>query len=348
MPSQFWSTRSLKVASGGALCVVVALLASCNSTPPSSNPLSSNPSPSNSAQTVTSKPAVVASNSVLCDFTKQIAQETIDLKCLIPGGKDAHTYSPTPDDRKAIESGSLILYGGYDFEPEVTKLIKAANSKTAIAVHEVAVPKPTMAVEEHDHADEKKEVKSKETQPKLEADPHVWHNVKNGIAIVQVLKTQLVQASPANAERYEKNAKNLTDRLTKLDTWVTQSVATIPAAAKKLVTTHDALSYYGQAYGIPIEGALQGISTTEKPSAQRIATLVATIKSTQVPTLFAEVSVNPKLIETVAKESGVKLSAMPLVTDGLGEPGGPSDTYEKMIRENTTAIVTGLGGKVAN
>ena len=205
-----------------------------------------------------------------------------------------------------------------------------------------------MAVEEHDHADEKKEVKSKETQPKLEADPHVWHNVKNGIAIVQVLKTQLVQVSPANAERYEKNAKNLTDRLTKLDTWVTQSVATIPAAAKKLVTTHDALSYYGQAYGIPIEGALQGISTTEKPSAQRIATLVATIKSTQVPTLFAEVSVNPKLIETVAKESGVKLSAMPLVTDGLGEPGGPSDTYEKMIRENTTAIVTGLGGKVAN
>ena len=348
MPSQFWSTRSLKVASGGALCVVVALLASCNSTSPSSNPLSSNPSPSNSAQTMISKPAVVASNSVLCDFTKQIAQETIDLKCLIPGGKDAHTYSPTPDDRKAIESGSLILYGGYDFEPGVTKLIKAANSKTAIAVHEVAVPKPTMAVEEYDHADEKKEVKSKETQPKLEADPHVWHNVKNGIAIVQVLKTQLVQASPANAALYEKNAKNLTDRLTKLDTWVTQSVATIPAAAKKLVTTHDALSYYGQAYGIPIEGALQGISTTEKPSAQRIATLVATIKSTQVPTLFAEVSVNPKLIETVAKESGVKLSAMPLVTDGLGEPGGPSDTYEKMIRENTTAIVTGLGGKVAS
>lgn len=348
MPSQFWSTRSLRVASGGALGVVVALLASCNSTPPSSNPLLSNPSSSNSDQTVTSKPAVVASNSVLCDFTKQIAQETIDLKCLIPGGKDAHTYSPTPNDRKAIETGSLILYGGYDFEPEVTKLIKAANSKTAIAVHEVAVPKPTMAVEEHDHADEKKEVKSKETQPKLKADPHVWHNVKNGIAIVQVLKTQLVQASPANAALYEKNAKNLTDRLTKLDTWVTQSVATIPAAAKKLVTTHDALSYYGQAYGIPIEGALQGISTTEKPSAQRIATLVATIKSTQVPTLFAEVSVNPKLIETVAKESGVKLSAMPLVTDGLGEPGGPSDTYEKMIRENTTAIVTGLGGKAAN
>ena len=347
MPSLFWTMNwtigSRRVLSGGALGGAIALLTSCTSTPPLPN------SPmSNSAQTMTSKPAVIASNSVLCDLTKQIAQETIDLKCLIPGGKDAHTYIPTPDDRKAIETGSLILYGGYDFEPEVIKLIKAANAKIAIAVHELAVPKFIMAEGEHEHGTEKKEAKPKETQPKLEADPHVWHNVKNGVSIVQVLRTQLAQASPANAALYEKNAKDLTDRLTKLDIWVTQSVATIPTASKKLVTTHDALSYYGQAYGIPIEGALQGISTTEKPSAQRIATLVATIKSTQVPTLFAEVSVNPKLIETVAKESGVKLSALPLVTDGLGEPGGPSDTYEKMIRENTTAIVTGLGGKVLN
>ncbi len=342
MPSLFrtmdWTIGSRKVLSSGALVSAIAFLTSCTPAPNAPNASSSS----------ASKPAVIASNSVLCDLTQQIAQETIDLKCLIPGGKDAHTYSPTPDDRKAIETGSLILYGGYDFEPEVTKLIRAANSKNAIAVHELAVPKPIMAEEEHEHGDEKKEAKPKEAQPKLEADPHVWHNVKNGMAIVQVLRTQLTQASPANAALYEKNAKDLTDRLTKLDTWVTQSVATIPTASKKLVTTHDALSYYSQAYGIPIEGALQGISTTEKPSAQRIATLVATIKSTQVPTLFAEVSVNPKLIETVAKESGVKLSALPLVADGLGEPGGPSDTYEKMIRENTTAIVTGLGGKVGN
>ena len=342
-----WAASIRKLGLGAA----IVLLTSCTTPPPAP---SSTP---NSAQTTSSKPSVIASNSVLCDLTKQIAQETIDLKCLISGGQDPHTYSPTPDDRKAIEMGNLILYGGYDFEPEVIKLIKAANSKNAIAVHEVAVPKPIMAEEEHSHGessgDEKKEAepkesKSKESQPKLEADPHVWHNVKNGISIVQVLKIQLIQASPANTERYEKNAKDLTDRLTQLDRWVSQNVSTIPTNSRKLVTTHDALTYYGQAYGIPIEGALQGISTTEKPSAQRIASLVAMVKSAQVPTLFAEVSVNPKLIETVAKESGVKLSAIPLVADGLGEPGGPSDTYEKMIRENTRAIVTGLGGKVGN
>ncbi len=296
-------------------------------------------------QVPTRKPQVVASYSVLCDLTDQIAQDTINLKCLIPGGTDPHTYNPTPDDRKTVETSSLILYGGYDFEPDVVKLIKAANPKNTIAIHELAVPKPILSEGEHDHGADHQEA---DTNGKAEVDPHVWHNVKNGIAIVQVLKIQLSQANPTSTALYEKNAKDLTDRLTQLDTWITRSIATIPSTSKKLVTTHNALTYYGQAYGIPIEGALQGISTDEKPSAQRIKTLVDTIKSTQVPTLFAELSVNPKLLETVAKEANVKLSATPLVADGLGEPGSSSDTYEKMMRENTKAIVTGLGGKVEN
>jgi manganese/iron transport system substrate-binding protein len=309
------SLQSWKVGlRGSALSLTIALLTSCTPQPPTTAGSPTGP-----------RTKIVASYSVLCGLTQEIAEDTIDLKCLIPGGKDPHTYSPTPDDRKALETAQLVLYGGYEFEPEVIKLVKASSSKNAIAVHELAVPKP---------------IKNPE------ADPHVWHNVKNGIAIVQVLKIQLSQANPANTARYEKNAKDLTDRLTQLDTWITQSIATIPPASRKLVTTHDALTYYGKAYGIPIEGALQGLSTDEKPSAQRIKTLVDRIKSTQVPTLFAELSVNPKLLETVAKEAKVNLSKTPLVADGLGAPGSSSDTYEKMMRENTNAIVTGLGGKI--
>ena len=305
-----------------------------------------------------SKPTIVASYSVLCDLTRQIAEETIDLKCLIPGGKDPHTYSPTPDDRKAIETGKLVLYGGYDFEPSVIQLIKASPTQRAIAVHELAVPQPMMTADGHDHdhhdhrvekpKDGSKKEDAKKEDAKPEADPHVWHNAKNGIAMVQVLKTQLSQVNPSETSRYEKNAKALTDRLSQLDAWIQQSINTIPPMSRKLITTHDALSYYSNAYGIPIEGALQGISTDEQPSAQRIKTLSDQIKATKIPTLFAELSANPKLIETVAREANVKLSANPIIADGLGEAGSPTDTYEKMMRENTKTIVTGLGGKLAN
>jgi manganese/iron transport system substrate-binding protein len=313
-----------------------------------------------------SKPKVVVSYSVLCDLTKQIAQETVDLKCLLPAGQDPHTYQPTPDDRKAIDTGDLVLYGGYDFEPSVIKLVQAAGKpETKVAVNELAVPKPIMGEHEHgehDHGEKNKaEAKTdekldskpeaspaadKKAEAEKEADPHVWHNAQNGIAIVQVIQDKLTKLSPKNADLYAKNATALRDRLTKIDGWIKQSIATIPAESRKLVTTHDALTYYGAAYAIPIEGALQGLSTEEKPTATRIKALVDEIKASKVPMIFAEVTTNPKLIETVAKESSVKLSSKSLFADGLGEQGSGAETYEQMLVANTNAIVEGLGGKL--
>ncbi len=105
------------------------------------------------------------------------------------------------------------------------------------------------------------------------------------------------------------------------------------------------MGYYSAAYGIPVEGALQGLSTEEKPTAARVKELTDDIKADKVPTIFAEVSANPKLIETVAKEANVKLSTQELFADGLGEVGSQGDTYPKMLVSNTRAIVEGLGGQ---
>ena len=320
-----------------SLGLLVLGLAGCGAAPtPTSNANNTN----SASQSASTKPQVVASYSVLCDLTQKIAEDTIDLKCLMPAGQDPHIYKPTTDDRKAIDTSPLMLYGGYEFEAQVIKLVKASgNLDTKIAVHEIAVPKPLMGEPEHT-PDETKSAKPAEK----EVDPHVWHNAKNGIAIVQVIQDKLTKLSPQNSALYAKNATALRDRLTKLDSWIQTSISTIPIASKKLVTTHDALAYYGAAYGLPIEGALQGISTDEKPTASRVKALVDEIKTSKVPTIFAEVTVNPKLIETVAKEANVKLSSKSLFADGLGEAGSGAESYEKMLVSNTTTIVEGLGG----
>lgn len=72
------------------------------------------------------------------------------------------------------------------------------------------------------------------------------------------------------------------------------------------MTTHDAMGYYSKAYGIPIEGALGGISTEEAPTAARVGELVKVIRQAGVPTIFAEKTINPRLIETVAREANLK------------------------------------------
>ncbi|MDF0553291.1 zinc ABC transporter substrate-binding protein, partial [Kamptonema sp. UHCC 0994] len=339
----------------GAVAVAIALeLAGCsardtntsNTAPVDRNQTQATPA-STPAQTSAPKPKVVVTTGVLCDLTREIAQNTIDITCLIKPGQDPHTYQAQPEDRKAIETANLIFYGGYNLEPTLLKLIKSTtNPALKIAVHEKAVPKPLMG-DEHEqeeeshnsHSDEKTETSDhNHTEGELVADPHVWHNARNGIGIVTAISDELEKLTPSNAGLYSRNAKKLTGELEQLDTWIKAQIATVPADKRKLITTHDALSYYANAYGLEIAGALQGVSTEEQPTPKRIAELSEEIKSTGVPTIFAETTVNPKLIEAVAREANVKISTQELYSDGLGSPGSSADTYEGMLVANTCAI----------
>lgn len=298
----------------------------------------------NSAQTNENKPLVVATSSVICDMTQQIAADTVNLKCLVGPGDDPHIYQPKPEDRKAIDSANLILYAGYDFDPSLIKLVKATSNKAPkVAVHEQAVTQPILG-ETHDHGHDHKEEKDHKDDEKA-PDPHVWHDAQNGIKMVEVIHNSLEKVSPSHASLYKTNAGKITGELAKIDSWIKSQVATIPANQRKLVTTHDALGYYVKAYGLAFEGALEGISTDEQPTAARVGELVKEIKKEGVPTIFAEKTINPRLIETVAKESKVKVADQPLYADGLGAKGSPAETYQGMLKTNTKNIVEGLGGK---
>jgi manganese/iron transport system substrate-binding protein len=324
--------------------LVVGLLSACA---PSTITSPTSPTNATSPAATSNSLKVVATSSVLCDLTKTIAAQTIDLTCLGKAGTDPHVYEPTPADRKAIENAQLVLYSGYDFEPSLIKLIKAAsNSAAKVAVGEVAVPKPLMGEPEHGHEENAEGEKHTEGEAK-EPDPHIWHDAKNGIQMVKVIQDNLAKAAPANADLYTQNAQALTAQLTQVDGWIKAQIATIPSTSRKLITTHDALGYYSAAYKIPVEGALQGLSTEEKPTAARVKELTDDIKADKVPTIFAEITESTKLLETVAKEANVKISQQELFSDGLGEPGSEGDTYPKMLVSNTKAIVQGLGGQYA-
>jgi len=312
-------------------------LIGCNPTP--------TPTGQDTTQPVGDRPSVIATTSVLCDMTQQVAAETVDLTCMVAPGKDPHLYQPTPEDRKVIEQADLILYGGYDFEPALIKLVEAtSNPAPKVAVHEVAVSQPIMA-EPHRHGhDHEHSHDDGSTAEENAPDPHVWHSAQNGIAMVETIRDHLEQIAPEHASLYNSNAQQVTSELTQIDTWIKSQIATIPPQQRKLVTTHDAMNYYSQAYGIPIEGALGGISTEEAPTAARVSELVKDIRQSSVPTIFAEATLNPRLIETVAREANVQVSDRKLFADGLGEPGTDADTYQNKLIANTRTIVEGLGG----
>ncbi|MEO1634781.1 MAG: zinc ABC transporter substrate-binding protein [Cyanobacteria bacterium J06631_9] len=352
-----------------------------------------------------SSPQVVASYSVLCDLTEQIAQDTVDITCLIDAGEDPHLYSANPADRRAIESADLVLYGGYDFEPDIIRMVEATEGDTPqVAVSEVAVSEPLMGAhhdhgshsdehhEEHDdhdeedhgdedhddhgeeahdghdhkaylerseeahlkaghgegdhddHGDEDHDDHDDHDDEEGEADPHVWHDAENGIAMVRVIQTELSEAFPENADLYQSNADTLIAQLTQLDAWIQQQVDTVPESQRVLVTTHDALGYYAEAYGIRIEAALESFSTEARPSAADLRALIDLVEASNIPSIFVETTSNPGLIEAVSRETDIGVSEEPIYADSLGEAGTPASTYTGMLMTNTCTIVSGLGG----
>ncbi|WP_373539606.1 metal ABC transporter solute-binding protein, Zn/Mn family [Chamaesiphon sp.] len=313
--------------------LTIGLLAGCT-TPDSKQPTdaassTTSATPATTPVSTESNPKVVVTNTVLCDLTKQIAASTVNVVCLLAPGSDPHVFKMTPAARQSIEDAKLVLYGGYDFEPDLTKAITAtSNPAPKVAVHEVAVTQPLKFEEDG----------------KSTTDPHVWNNAQNGIKIAETIAASLEKLVPAQAATYQQNTQKITTELGQIDTWIKSQIATIPAAKKVLFTTHDALGYYSQAYGIPVD-ALEGLSTEEKPNAARAKELVGKIKKAQVPTIFAELTLNPKLITAIAQEAKVKVAEQELYVDGLGEAGSPGETYQKMLISNTQTIVEGLGGK---
>ena len=281
--------------------------------------------------TADNKPNVVATSTIIADLTERVGQDEIQLTGILPAGSDPHVYEPVPKDTQALEKANLILYNGYNLEPGLIKLMNAAGIKSRkIPVGEVVKP---LQLKKGD----------KETVP----DPHVWGDVENVIQMVNAIRDALIELSPEDRDKFTQNAAQLNKELKQLDTWISQQIKTIPPEKRKLVTTHDAFQYYARAYGLSIIGTLIGISTEEQPSAKTIQQLVESIKGSQVPAIFAETTINPALINTVAQEAGIKLAPKQLYSDSIGAPNSDGNSYIKMMEANTRAIVEALGGKSA-
>jgi len=291
-----------------------------------------------------SKPKVVASHNVICDLVKTVAQETIELTCLLDGNQDPHTYKPTPSQLKAIAEANLVFYGGYELEPQITKLL-AASETPKIALYEQVVTEPIMvAPEEHHHEAEEHDHESEEApsnKSELEPDPHVWHSIENTVKMVELIQSIFLQANPQAADQYIQNSTTFTGKLWQLNAWIVDQIATIPEGQRVLVTTHDSLNYYVNAFSLEDYQTLHGLSAESSPTASQVRQLSAKIKQTGVPTIFAESTASDRVMQNVARAAEVKLSPEKLYADGLGE----AKNYVEMMSHNTCAIVDGLGGK---
>ena len=121
---------------------------------------------------------------------------------------------------------------------------------------------------------------------------------------------------------------------------LSKQVDKIPKHQRIVVTSHDAFAYLGREFGIQFMAPM-GFSTDSEPTASDVAKLIDQIKAQGVKALFVENISNPRLLEQIASETGIKIGGN-LYSDALGNVGGPSETYLKMMRHNIESIIRAI------
>lgn len=285
--------------------------------------------------TVVGEPAVraVASFSILGDLVNQVGGGRVRVDVLVGPGADAHVYQPTPAQAKTVAQANILFSSGWGFEGWMTRLLKSANYKGLQVVASQGSEK-VVTGDDHGHG---------HGHSHGRVDPHAWQNVRNAMVYVKNIVNGLCSADPSGCDSYQKNASAYTEQLQTLDAEVRAAWANIPVAQRKVITSHDAFGHYGKAYGVTFLSP-QGISTDSEASARDVVKLVRQIKKEQVQALFVENMSNPRLIEQIGRETGVK-PAGALYSDSLSATGGPADTYLKMMRFNTLALTVAAGGR---
>jgi len=271
------------------------------------------------------RPKAVTTINILADLVSQVAGDRVEVVSLIPVGGDPHTYEPVPRDVQRVAESQIVFYNGLGLEKWLEKLIENAGGRR-VSVELTRGLRPAI---------------QREGSYRGDPDPHLWMDPVFAKKYVENARDALVRFDPEGRATYERNAARALRELDALHAWIQQQVAQIPPHRRKLVTTHDAFRYFGQRYGLRVVGTIWGISTEDEPSAQEIARLVDRIRAEGVPAVFVETTINPKLMERVAREAGVRIG-QPLYGDSLGPPGSDADTYVKMMRHNVRAIVEAL------
>jgi zinc/manganese transport system substrate-binding protein len=269
---------------------------------------------------------VVASFSILGDMVKNIGGDRVDVTTLVGADGDVHAYEPKPAAAKIVGEADLVIMSGLGLEGWVDRLIKASGYKGVVVIASTGI-KPRKMKDDHKRG-------------QVVTDPHAWQDIENGRLYVDNITRALISVDPLGAETYQAQADTYSRKLIDLNTWVKSELSAIPEKKRRMITSHDAFGYLGDAYGIDILSPM-GPSTESEPSAGEVKKLIRQIKNERITAVFIENISDPRMIGQIARESDVTVGGE-LYSDALSKPDGPAPTYIGMFKNNVTKIVTAM------
>jgi zinc/manganese transport system substrate-binding protein len=95
---------------------------------------------------------VVTSFSILADMVQNVGGEHVEVTSLVGPDSDAHVYSPTPRDARALADADLVVFNGLLFEGWMERLIDSSDYSGPLVTATDGIDKLDYHGHEHDEA----------------------------------------------------------------------------------------------------------------------------------------------------------------------------------------------------
>lgn len=300
------------------------------------------------------------------DFTKKIVEDKMNVVYLESGNQSAHDFEPSAEDMKNITDADLFIYNGAGLESYIDK-IKSAINKDIKFVEASEGIELLANHEEHDHEDEDHDHEDEDhdhnnhnnhnhdhededhnhnnnnhnhDEHEHEGhhhhhhgpnDPHIWLSPQNAKTMLKNIADAVSELDPENKDFYEENLKKYTDELDKLDSEFKEGLANIKS--NEIVVSHEAFGYLCNEYGLTQKG-IEGVMAESEPDAKTIKEIIELVKEKGIKIIFTEEAMNPKIVETISKETGSEVRTLNPI-EGISEDDmNKGADYFSIMREN--------------
>lgn len=243
------------------------------------------------------------------DFTKKIGGEKISVYNMTKAGAEPHDFEITSKDMANLSKADLFIYNGGGMEhwvdtiKEALKDIKYINTSSNINENNL--------------------------------DPHFWLSPINAKIQMENIKNGLIEIDSENKNYYESNYNLYANRLTELDEKIKTSLSDIKN--RNLVLTHPAFGHFCKEYYLN-----QIAIARDEADPKAMAEIIEFIKSNNVRAIFYEEFSSSKLVDSIAKETGIKILTLNPIESLSEENIASGEDYFSIMEKNLISLSDGL------
>ena len=258
-------------------------------------------------------------------YVSNIVGDKAEVVPLIPAGFNPHAYEPRAEDIKRIGTLDVVVLNGIGHDDFADRMI-AASERPDIPVIESNERVPLLAATGQAARGAGKVV-----------NPHTFLSISASISQINNIARELGKLDPANAKFYSKNARAYGKRLRGLRADALAKLKDAQGKDLRVATIHSAYDYLLREFGLEVTAVVEPAHGIE-PSPSQLKKTIDELRSLDVQVIFSEMDYPSNYVDTIQRESGVKLYALTHISYGEYT----KEKYEKEMQHNLDTVVRAI------